>query len=413
MKSYLNRRKSNLLIFGCWIVYIAAYVGRLNYTASLSAIIASLGISNAEGGMVFSAFAITYGAGQFVNGLLCKYYHPKYMISGALAISALSNLLLPLCSTPILMLCVWLVNGAAQSVLWSLIILTLSREVPDNKLDTAIFAMSTTVAAGTAIAFGSSALFVALGNWRITFYAASAFLLAIAVLWLFIRTDIEHSPRVAVDSAEQKPSATVGGRAAIGTVFLLSLSVVSIAALANGFIKDGVNNWLPKFLQEAFSLPTATSIILTLLLPLSSILGSYIGRVIYRKLRNHALVCALEYGISSIMLVLILAFQNVAPLPVLMALFILIACMMASINNVVTSMFPLDNRDKISSGLLAGVLDTVCYIGSAVAGTLLGYLAQEAGWSQVFLLLLILSAAATVICLGGMLFTRKKEHQIG
>ncbi len=413
MKSYFSHKDSNLLILGCWIIYVAAYVGRLNYSASLVEIIQALSITEAQAGMVYSAFAITYGVGQFVNGLLCKFYNPKYVITGALTASGLCNLLLPLASDPKLMLLIWLLNGAAQSMLWSLIIRTLSREVPDEKLDRAIITMSSTVAVGTALAFGSSALFVALGDWRITFFVASGILCSAALFWFLLRAKLDKAPRetAVAPAKESEPAASVPEkRAPLGGVFLMALTVICVSAVANGFIKDGVNNWLPKYLKDAFSLPSSVSIILTLLLPLFSILGAFIGRALYRRLRNHTLVCALEYGVASLLLVGILTTRNVAPLAAVMVLFISLACMMASVNNIVTGMFPLDNRDRINSGMLAGALDTLCYVGSAVAGTLLGAMSKgSGGWASVFTLLLVLSAAATVICGVTTLLSMKKS----
>ena len=189
------------------------------------------------------------------------------------------------------------------------------------------------------------------------------------------------------------------------------LRAICAAAVVNGFIKDGVNNWLPKYLTERFSLPASLSIILTLLLPLFSILGTVIGRWLYCKLHNHTLICAIEYGFSCLLLGGILLFHSAGALIPMMVLFILLACMMASVNNIVTSMFPLDNRDRINSGLLAGTLDTVCYVGSSIAGTLLGLLAQNQGWGTVFTLLLVLSAVAALVCLVFSLPERKKRSK--
>ena len=64
---YLTKKNASLLIFGCWLVYTAAYVGRLNYSASMAEIIEALGISDPEGGLVYSCFAIAYGVGQLAD----------------------------------------------------------------------------------------------------------------------------------------------------------------------------------------------------------------------------------------------------------------------------------------------------------------------------------------------------------
>ena len=93
-----------------------------------------------------------------------------------------------------------------------------------------------------------------------------------------------------------------------------------------------------------------------------------------------------------------------------MVLFIGLACMMAAINNVITSMFPLDNRDKMDSGLLAGLLDTLCYVGSSAAGTLLGKMSQSLGWESVLMTLFIFAGVSAAICLSFSVFTKKKTR---
>ena len=49
---YLTKKHSKLLVFGCWLVYVAAYIGRLNYSASMDEIIEALEMTDPEGGLV-------------------------------------------------------------------------------------------------------------------------------------------------------------------------------------------------------------------------------------------------------------------------------------------------------------------------------------------------------------------------
>ena len=81
----LTDKKSNLLIFICWAAYTAAYIGRLNYNASMVEILAQLNVTKESAGIVSSFFFFAYGAGQLVNGLLSKKYNTKYSVAVALA----------------------------------------------------------------------------------------------------------------------------------------------------------------------------------------------------------------------------------------------------------------------------------------------------------------------------------------
>ena len=201
------------------------------------------------------------------------------------------------------------------------------------------------------------------------------------------------------DDAPISPSLQTAPRSRLNLLFISTLIFIGVTAIANGFIKDGVNNWLPKLLHDEFGVQDSLSIILTLLLPVFSILGAVLARKIYLSLQNHLLINGIFYGISFALALGVYLLYPLRSVPLTMVLFIGLACMMAAINNVITSMFPLDNRDKLDSGLLAGLLDTLCYVGSSSAGMLLGILSHTQGWESVLIWLFALALIASIICL--------------
>lgn len=409
--NYLTKKHASLLLLGCWLVYTAAYIGRLDYSASMVRIIADLGITNDQGGIVYSSFALAYGVGQLINGLLCKYYNPKYVITGALSISALMNLLMPLCNDYRLMALLWLANGVVQSMLYSLLIRTISLNIKSGSISRAIYTMSTTVAVGTALAYGISALSVALGNWRTAFYAAAVCLLVAAGAWVVILTKIERVRAKGILEADDLPvrsAASVGTQRRTSPYILIAMGFIGITAIANGFIKDGVNNWLPKLLYDEFGVQESISIILTLLLPLFSVAGVLIARKLYLRMQNHLLINGILYGVAFLLALGVFLLYPLRSVALTMLLFIGLACMMAAINNVITGMFPLDNRDRMDSGLLAGLMDTLCYLGSTAAGLLLGVLSARLGWSSVLTTLFVLALAAAVISIVGKIVLKRR-----
>ena len=121
----------------------------------------------------------------------------------------------------------------------------------------------------------------------------------------------------------------------------------------------------------------------------------------HKKLKNVSVVDLYFYLVETAVLfvVLLSAYSVIAKSAVLlMILFGVSAMIMSAVNNVITSIVPLYMRRKMDSGLLAGVLDTFCYIGSTLSTGLLGYIADSKGWTGVFLCLFIFSAAACLVC---------------
>ena len=140
------------------------------------------------------------------------------------------------------------------------------------------------------------------------------------------------------------------------------------------------------------------SIIVTLILPVLSIFGTSIVNVLHKKQKDENALNAIFYFVTVILAGFIILTLNLKSVPLTLALFGGIACLMSAVNNVITSIVPLYSRDKIDSGLLAGVLNTFCYIGSTLATTLLGKIADTKSWDDVFICILVFTAVSFVVC---------------
>ena len=400
----LSNKKSNFLIFLCWAAYTCADVARLNYNASMVEILSQLGTSKEEAGLVSSFFFFAYGAGQLINGLLSKKYNTRYSVTISLTASCLINLSMAFCQEIDTMKYLWLLNGAFQSVLWSSLIKTLSDNLADNKLSKAVMVMSTTVASGTFTAYGLASLFSALKmSWTSIFYVSAAVVGIVSVLWFIGIGTIENrqnNNKITEISRTNKPSVT--------PVFAMSIAVILISAISNGFIKDGIITWVPSIMKEEFGVSPSLSIIITLVLPILSIFGTSLVNILHKREKNENALNGFFFIGAMIITGLIILTVNLKSAPVTLALFTCVACLMAAINNVITSLVPLYSRDKIDAGLAAGLLNTFCYVGSTMSTSLLGRIADTKGWNDVFICIFTITAVSSVLCTASAIFTKKK-----
>lgn len=405
MINSLSNKKSNFLIFLCWAAYTAAYVARLNYNASMVEILSQLGTTKEAAGTVSSFFFFAYGAGQLVNGLLSKKYNTKYSVAIALVASCIINFSMTFCSGIEVMKYLWFFNGVFQSILWSSLIKTLSDNLADDKLSKAVMVMSTTVASGTFTAYGLAALFSALKmNWTSIFYVASAIVGIVAVVWFVGMNSISKGVRQSSKAQNQDKK-----KLSLTPMFIFSIVVILISAVTNGFIKDGITTWVPSILKEEFGVPASLSIIVTLLLPVLSIFGASLVKILHKRQKNENVLNGIFYFVAMLFAGLILLTLNLKSIPLTLALFGGTACLMAAVNNVITSIVPLYSRDKIDSGLSAGLLNTFCYVGSTLATSLLGKIADTKGWNDVFVCILIFTVTAFAVCALSAVITRKKK----
>ena len=70
---------------------------------------------------------------------------------------------------------------------------------------------------------------------------------------------------------------------------------------------------------------------------------------------------------------------------------------------------PLTFKGKFDAGFLAGFLNGSCYIGTAVATYVLGYMADVSGWTDAFILLICIAVFSALFALIYLIFNRKKR----
>lgn len=392
-------REASGLILLCWLVYTCTYVGKLSYNANLSRIGEAFGVSYADAGLVSTCFFFAYGAGQVVNGLLCKRYNIKYVILTCLTVSSLINLCVGFIGDFSVFKYLWLLNGFSMSFLWTLLIRLLSETIAKKDLPRAIFAMGTTVAIGTSLVYGLSALFATALSWRTVFFVAAAILLFAATVWL-IRFDRLVVPLRRKREREEKLIEASGEARETGVrSILVMLCVLVLFAFSNNFVKDGLTAWTPDILSSLYATPAWLSILLTLLLPAVAVGGTAVAVRLFGKTGSFVGTCVILFSCATLLIGAVIGFLQTPLLPATVTCLAMVSCLMAGVNNVITSMAPLHLKSHVPSGKLAGILNGFCYLGSTVSTYSLGAVADAWSWMAVFILLL--SVSVFVVSVGG------------
>ena len=92
MRKIENSRDAQLLFLLCWFAYFTSYIGRLNYSSAMTAMIQEAVLTKSQAGFISMVYFFAYGIGQFCNGMLGDRFHPGKMIFVGLAIAAGANL---------------------------------------------------------------------------------------------------------------------------------------------------------------------------------------------------------------------------------------------------------------------------------------------------------------------------------
>ncbi len=420
-KVELSNKTQFILIFLCWAVYTVAYIGRYSYTANGVPIMKYFSVNKDEFALATTFFFFAYGAGQILNGILCRKYPMKYIISGALLLSAVINGLVFFGLPFTFIKYIWLVNGICQSVFWASLLRILSCYLDEKHMNKAVIIMSTPVTLGTLLVYGMSSLFALFDGFKLAFLVAFIAMSSVGVLWFFLfpkvtqKARLENMPTVP-PSSEENASETAKSESAKRSSFVRSgmlymLILFCVYAIVSNYVKDGLTTWVPQILSEQYHLDDSLSIILTLVLPILGLCGAIFAVFINKFVKNHSDLLGVFFGLSAVTVLGIQLIFKTDMWYLALLLFGLVSLFMNGANNIITNMFPLHVGKQYNSGMLAGLLNGACYVGSTLSQYLIALIAIAGDWTAVinvfFWLCIAITAFSAVMLLIRILFTRK------
>ncbi len=380
------------ILFMCWLVYSSSYLGKVNFSASKLAVIKHFGVNEAQVGLVGTFFFFAYGVFMVINGILCKEYNIKYMVFLSLIVSSAVNLtvaLLPKTAFGAIKF-LWMINGIVLSALWPTLIRLLSETLPKKHMPSVSKVMGTTVATGTFLIYGLSALFAELNlSYTFSFLVPAIVGPTVAILWFTFYNKFTDVPQDEQEDLPLSQSVQTSKKSAIPVGLMVIICCLALFAIVTNLVKDGLTGWVPKILKDSYSLPDSVSILMTLALPLMGVVANFITVWIAGKIKNFILLEGIFFLLGGSMVLGITLLLS-TDLVVLTFVMLMVTSLIASgSNNIITSIFPLYMKGKVNSGMIAGVLNGFCYLGSTLSDYGLGAIKVATGnWLSVFYVLL-------------------------
>lgn len=274
-----------------WGAYASYYLCRVNFAVAQPAILKEFpSWTSAEIGTIPSVYAVFYAIGQIVNATLGQRYGARLMMSCALVIAAVTNLLFSFAHSLPTMLVLWALNGVGQSAGWSLMVGVISNWNTSARRGTVIGLLSTCYTVGNVLSWLLAGLLVDSLGWRAAFWVPSLVLVPMALTFgWFLRNSPEEAgfPPVRDDVAPATPAAGAVHRAAdTGTgwestwaVLRLTLTNRVLWTLALGFfcmnsVRYSFMNWSVQYMAEFHNRTIKGSALMAVAIPLIGSLGA-------------------------------------------------------------------------------------------------------------------------------------------
>lgn len=392
------------MLFGlCWAVYFVSYLGRLNYSAAMAALLDSGVLEKTQAGLISTLFFVCYAAGQLINGFLGDRIPPKYMMLWGMGISVLMNLLMGFGVSPGLMALLWAVNGYAQSMIWPPIVYIFTDMFQKETMVRSFTNLSSTVAAGTLCSYFLSAMLIDhLGwQWAFTVPAGLMLLVGLGFFLLFPRVEKYRDAWGELEEPELPEAGEKSRGLSLKRIFLTpAMLLLMLPVFVHGILKDGLTAWVPTYLSESFGAGPVLAILASMVLPLVNLTGAYVAKALYRKLGDEVKASAVFFGVSCLAMAVIWLFGGHSLILSLVMLSVSSALILG-INTLFISFVPIRYAKYGRSSSVSGFLNATAYGGAALSSVLIGILSGALGWNAVLLSFVIITAVAAVFCLLG------------
>lgn len=385
-----SKREVNKLTLLLAATYMVSYITRTNFGAIVSEISHATGFSKSLLSMPLTGSFVTYGLGQLLSGVLGDRISPKKLVSLGLVVTVAMNALIPLCSSPWMMMGVWCVNGLAQAFMWPPIVRMMTTLLTAEDYKKTATQVSCAGPAGTILIYLLAPVIIAVMNWRATFYFSAIVGVIMLILWNTMAKDIQSGARKCAKSAQ---------RGSIGLILSpLVLSVLFLIIL-QGMLRDGITTWMPSFISESFHLGNEISILSGVLLPIFSIACIQFTNWLYRKKLTNPLVCSgVLFGAGAVFaFALYLCCGNNVVFSVLFSA-ALTGCI-NGVNLLLIGMVPQYFERFGNVSTMSGILNSCTYIGSALSTYGFAALSEGIGWSNTIFLWFAIALAGCIICL--------------
>ncbi len=378
----IQKGTKNAIAIGvsCFLAYAGCYMGKNILSSMLPQMIGGGIYSRGSLAAMGSAFFVTYGTGQLINGFVGDRVSAKYMVSAGLLISGISCAAFPFLPSEALALALWGICGFLCSMLWG----PISKMVGENtskQVGTVLLTLLTVASiAGTAVTYLLAVLSALKKDWRFGFLVTGVALAGLAVFWFFADCLMERKGIIRRMAVPAK-----GARQGHNVAVLLKNGFIAmtLAAMLNGIIRNAVAFWIPTFISERFSVSAAAAAEISSILPFVNLGGALFSvRLAEWTQNDEKKALTIFFVFTALMFGIMILLGNGWMVLNVAALFCASAAMTGGSNLIFTHyVLCFAETGRISS--ITGFLDFSSYIAASAASVLFSSLVPSHGWNFV------------------------------
>lgn len=396
MKSMITGKKLAWLFA---YIYFASYVTRINFSAVIQEVVTDTGFEKSALSFILVCMSVSYGLGQIINGWIGDHIKPQNLIFIGLIAATAINILLPIFSSSISIMCMlWTVNGFAQAMMWPPIVKIMVSTMDEATYSSASVIVSLGSSFGTIAIYLISPLIISVFSWKYVILFSAAIGLFTVILWGVLKDKTYNSESIVrTNNSSAIPQQKQGFSFPREAVF--PLIFIAIGIIFQGMLRDGVTNWMPSFLSEVFNMSNSTSILCTVSLAVFSMVAIIVAGALYKKCFKNEVSCAATIFAVAAVSALCLALLFNAGTVFAIIFMTLIAGCNHGVNLMLIGHVPKRFRKYGNISTISGAVNACTYVGSAIATYGIAKLSELYGWQFTTVIWCILAIIGTICCL--------------
>lgn len=399
------------LILALIVGYSAFYIVRQNFSMAVPSMLRELGYTKHQVGWIFTTFSIVYGFSKFISGTISDRSNARYFMTMGLLGAALVNLMMGFSESILLIGFMYAANGFFQSMGWPPCTRLLTHWYGPRQLGTRWGIVNASHQIGSVAILMGGGWLISHYSWRHAFIVPGLICLVLA---FFVFERLRDVPRsLGLPSIEEKEGLTNNAgseeaseeeRLTYRQIFLekiLPNRPLWCVCIANFFVyivRMGVFNWGPTFLQEYKGINLFQAGKQLSLFEIAGLIGGFLaGYLSDHWFRGRRGRVSFLY-----MVILAAAVSGFWFVPATMP-FVGIFClfMMGFLvygPQVLIGVAAAEFGSKKAACAAAGLTGTFGYLGGAVSGIGVAYVATRWGWGAT------LCCFVVAACLGALCF---------
>ena len=422
------RRQRRRVFLGIFLGYAAYYLVRNNLALAIPDILREYPqYSKAQLGTALTGLSIAYGVSKFLMGSVSDRSNPKYFLSLGLLLSCVimltSGLVKAVYSSLAILIALMTLNGWVQGMGWPPCGKTMVHWFATKERGLVVSVWNVAHNIGGALVANFALLGVVLfGDWGAKFYFNAMIAGVIAIIIFFLMRDTPQScglPPIEVYKNDYRPgySADHERTFTFREIFfehVLTNRFLWAIAIANAFVyfvRYGVVNWIPTYLETAKGFSFRESSLAWSLYEYAAIPGTIAcGWMSDRVFKGRRAPATILFMALTLVAVVVYWLNLHGPLWIDYAALIAIGFLIYG-PIMIIGLHALDLVPKKAAGTAAGFTGFFGYVfGSALAGTGVGWIADHWGWNGVFITM-IACCVLTIVFSAMTLADRAESHQ--